>query len=51
MSLYFDYTVHVEDPVATISSVAWHTQQSLLGVASYGQETGGTVAICDELVS
>lgn len=51
MTLYFDYTVHIEDPLATINTISWHPQHALLAVASYSHETGGTVTICDELVS
>ncbi|RZF46866.1 hypothetical protein LSTR_LSTR008247 [Laodelphax striatellus] len=49
MSLYFDYTVHVEDPVTSVNALAWHPQQALLAIACHSQDIGGSVTICDDL--
>lgn len=51
MTLYFDYRVRLEDVGNTINAVEWHPELTLLAVSSHSQESGGSVNICDELVS
>uniref|UniRef100_A0A1B6C8A4 Intraflagellar transport protein 140 homolog n=1 Tax=Clastoptera arizonana TaxID=38151 RepID=A0A1B6C8A4_9HEMI len=49
MTLYFDSQIHLEDPNCVIGALDWHSQQSLLAIATHSIERGGTICICNEL--